>query len=233
MDKQYILVVDDDPEIVRTIRDYMEQSGYEVGQAANGAQALEKVRVRRPDCIVLDVMMPKLDGWGVVRALRADVKSAEIPIIMLTARVDDTDKVVGLEMGADDYITKPFNPRELLARVRVQLRHTLRAQPLEEILSVGLLRLDPQRRIVRFDGKEVNLTATEYDILHTLMQYPGYAYTRDELLDKALGYTFAGLGRTLDSHIKNLRRKIEPNPAEPQYIVTVYGVGYRLAEVDA
>ncbi len=233
MDKQHILVVDDDPDIVKTIRDYLEQSGYSVAQAADGEQALTAVRHQRPDCVVLDVMMPKLDGWGVVQALRADAQTADIPIIILTARVDDTDKIVGLEMGADDYITKPFNPRELLARIRVQVRRTARQQPADPTLTVGDIHLDPQRRIVRLNGETVNLTATEYDILHTFMQYPGYVFTRDELLEKALGYSYAGLGRTLDSHIKNLRRKIEPNPAEPYYILAVYGVGYRMMEDEA
>jgi two-component system alkaline phosphatase synthesis response regulator PhoP len=225
-----ILVVDDDPEIVKILRNYLIQAGYSVVTAGSGQAALDTILTTQPDCVLLDVMLPDLDGWQVTRRLRADRRVAGTPIIMLTARVDDTDKIVGLEMGADDYVTKPFNPREVLARVRVQLRRMARDNQQSSYIVNGQLRLDSDRRLVHLNDQPIDLTATEFDILATFMQNTGYAFTRDELLEKALGYTYSGLGRTLDSHIKNLRRKIEPNPRQPTYILTVYGVGYRFAE---
>ncbi|MGB1253513.1 MAG: response regulator transcription factor [Candidatus Promineifilaceae bacterium] len=229
MANETILVVDDDPEIVSTLRDYFEQAGYRVLTAYSGRSALERIRSERPDCVLLDVMLPDIDGWSVTRDVRGDDRVADISIIMLTARVDDMDKVVGLEMGADDYVTKPFNPREVLARVRAQLR---RHQPkiASTMLTIGRIQLDLSRTRVYLNNEPIELTPTEFDILKTMMQHPGYVFTREELLEKALDYTYAGLGRTLDSHIKNLRRKIEPDPRQPMYILTVFGIGYRFAE---
>lgn len=231
MKSETILVVDDDPEIVRLLRDYLEREGYRILTAGDGRGALQQIRSERPDCVLLDVMLPEMDGWAVTRAVRASESLAATPIILLTARVDDTDKIVGLEMGADDYVTKPFNPREVLARVRVQLRRSQGAAPISPSrYESGALQLDVDRHLVYLAGEPVELTTSEFDILHAFMRHPGYAFTRDELIERALGYTYEGLGRTLDSHIKNLRRKIEPDPRQPRYIHTVYGVGYRFAE---
>jgi two-component system alkaline phosphatase synthesis response regulator PhoP len=184
----------------------------------------------KPDLLILDLMLPDRDGWDITRHIRADVRLSDIPIIMLTARVEDSDKIVGLEIGADDYITKPFNPRELVARVRALLRRSLsmHGEAAPKVLQVGGLQLDMGRREMWVDEKPVNLTPTEFDLLRVLMESPGYAFTRSELLEKGMGYAYAGMGRILDSHIKNLRRKIEPDSKNPTYIQTIYGVGYRL-----
>ena len=222
-----ILLVDDDPEIVKTVRHYLQQEGYAVLVAYNGLDALVIVRDQAPDCIVLDVLLPDLVGWDIIQRIRADPRTAKIPIIMLTARVADAEKVLGLELGADDYVTKPFNPRELLARIRARLRRSQTSRRARQI-QLGQLEMDLDRHIVTVAGEEIDLTPTEFDLLRCLMQNPGYVFSRDELLEEAVGYTFEGLGRTLDSHIKNLRRKIDTEGH--QYIQTVYGVGYRLAE---
>jgi two-component system alkaline phosphatase synthesis response regulator PhoP len=233
MSNERILVVDDDREIVRMVRGYLEQAGYGVTDAHDGETALHLLRRERPDLILLDLMLPKRDGWELTRLLRADPQLATVPIIMLTARIEDGDKIVGLELGADDYITKPFNPREMLARVRAILRISQRVQSGQppQPLQVGALRLDPERREVTVDDAAVELTRTEFGLLHALLQNPGYVYTRSELIEKALGYAYESIDRTLDSHIKNLRRKIGDDPRHPTYIQTVYGVGYRLADL--
>lgn len=230
MPHERILVVDDDREIIRLLRSYLEQAGYEVITAANGETALHLLRREHPDLLVLDLMLPDRDGWDVTRLIRADATLADTPIIMLTARVDDTDKILGLELGADDYITKPFNPREVLARVRAMLR---RQQRLTEhsgatVLQVGQLRLDVARHDVTINGLLLDLTRTEFSLLQTLMQNPGYVFTRSELIEKALGHSYESIERSLDTHIKNLRRKVGDDPKDPAYIQTVYGVGYRL-----
>ena len=230
MNRESILVVDDDKEIVRLVRSYLEKAGYEVVVAYDGETALHTLRREKPDLLILDLMLPDRDGWDIARLIRTDTYLAATPIIMLTARVEDSDKIVGLEIGADDYITKPFNPQEVVARVRALLRrsHLERGMTAPQVLQVGGLRLDLGRRELTTSGQPVELTPTEYNLLRTLMESPGYAFTRDELLEKGLGYAYAGMGRILDSHIKNLRRKIEPNPKKPTYIQTIYGVGYRL-----
>jgi DNA-binding response OmpR family regulator len=227
-----ILVVDDDREIVRLVRAYLEKAGYTVLAAFDGETALHTLRRERPDLLVLDLMLPDRDGWDLTRLIRKDSQLADIPIIMLTAHVEDSDKIIGLEIGADDYITKPFNPREVVARVRALLR---RSQPgsgstNSQIMQVGGLILDSVHRELFVKGEPEELTPSEYELLRLLMESPGYAFTRDELLEKALGYPYEGMGRTLDSHIKNLRRKIEPDPKKPTYIQTIYGVGYKLIE---
>ena len=230
---QRILVVDDDKSIVRVVRAYLEQSGYQVLTAEDGESALHMLRHERPDLAILDLMMPNRDGWEVTRIVRADKVLAALPIIMLTARVEDTDKIVGLELGADDYITKPFNAREVVARVNALLRRTRLdqlASATPHVLVTGGLRLDLDQHTLAVDGQPVELTRTEFSLLETFMQNPGYTLTRDELLEKALGYAYEGMGRALDTHIRNLRRKIEPEPDDPIYIQTVYGVGYRLAD---
>jgi two-component system, OmpR family, alkaline phosphatase synthesis response regulator PhoP len=224
---QRILVVDDDKQIVRLVQSYLEQAGYTVLTAADGATALRTIRTERPDLVVLDLMLPDQDGWSITRTVRADASQANLPIIMLTARVEDTDKIVGLEIGADDYVAKPFNPRELVARVRAVLRRGSGAAP-PRVLDLGALRLDLDRHTVTRDSQSLDVTPTEFDLLKVLMEYPGHAFTRAELIEKGLGYTYDGLDRGIDSHIKNLRKKIEPDPVNPTYIQTVYGVGYRL-----
>jgi two-component system alkaline phosphatase synthesis response regulator PhoP len=231
MSGQRILLVDDDKEIVRLLRGYLQQAGYEVVAAFDGAGAVQALRRDSPDLLILDLMLPDRDGWEITRLIRGDAALVALPIIMLTARVDDVDKILGLELGADDYITKPFNPREVVARVRALLRRTgaeLRAGP--PVYRSGDLEMDVGRRRVLVSGRAVELTPTEFDLLQALMENPGYVFTRDELMEKGLGYAYRGMGRTLDSHIKNLRAKIEVDPREPVYIETVYGVGYRLAE---
>jgi two-component system alkaline phosphatase synthesis response regulator PhoP len=226
-----ILVVDDDREVVRLIRAYLEQAGFEVLAAHDGDTAVHIIRRERPDLLLLDLMLPGKDGWEITRLVRADAALAHIPIIMLTARVDDTDKIVGLELGADDYVTKPYNPREVVARVRARLRQPEVAPP--QTLRVGELEMDVRRRDVRVAGRPVELTPTEFSLLQVLMEQAGYVLTRGELTRLALGVDFEGVERTLDSHIRNLRQKIEPDPANPTYVQTVYGVGYRLAETTA
>jgi two-component system alkaline phosphatase synthesis response regulator PhoP len=227
---QPILVVDDDKEIVRLVRAYLEQSGFQVSVANDGETALHILRRDRPALVVLDLMLPDRDGWDITRLVRSDESLAQTPIIMLTARIDDTDKIVGLELGADDYITKPFNPREVVARVRSVLRRSQGLSPVKQsrVLQLAGILIDLDRHEVMVDGEPVELTATEFHLLKTLLENPGYAFTRSELIEQGLGYEYEGSERTLDSHMKNLRRKIEPDPKRPCYIQTVYGVGYRL-----
>ena len=225
---QRILVVDDDKEIARLLRAYLEQAGFQVLVAYDGETALHAVRRERPDLIVLDLMLPDRDGWEITRLVRGDPTVASTPIVMLTARVEDTDKVVGLELGADDYVTKPFNPQVVIARVRAVLRRAT-AEPMQpRLLQVRELLMDLDRHEVSVAGQPVNLTSTEFEFLRALMQHPDHAFTRLELIERALGYEYEGLERTVDSHIKNLRRKIETDAKKPIYVETVYGVGYRL-----
>jgi two-component system alkaline phosphatase synthesis response regulator PhoP len=228
--KQRILVVDDDRSITRVVCGYLEQAGYDVLAAHDGASALRLLRSEQPDLLVLDVMLPDFDGTEITRRIRADGALAATPIILLTARVEDTDKIVGLELGADDYITKPFNAREVVARVRALLRRSQfgQAGAPSAILAVGGLRLDPEQHTLTVNDAQVELTRTEFKLLQLLLANPGHTLTRDELLEKVMGYAYEGMGRTLDTHIRNLRKKIEPDPDQPLYIQTVYGVGYRL-----
>ncbi len=225
---QRILVVDDDKEIVRIIRAYLEKAGYTVWVAYEGETALHVIRSDRPDLVVLDLMLPDRDGWDITRIVRGDAALAATPIVMLTARVEGEDRVTGLDLGADDYIPKPFNPHEVVARVRAVLRRTHQEFGPAHIMQLGSLMLDADRHEVQLAGKPIELTPTEFDLLKTLMEFPGHAFTRQSLIEKGLGYSYEGMERTLDSHIRNLRRKIEPDPAEPTYIKTVFGVGYRM-----
>jgi DNA-binding response OmpR family regulator len=225
---QRILVVDDDKHIVRLVQSYLEQDGYQVLTAYDGATALRAIRTERPDLVVLDLMLPDQDGWAITRTVRADTNQAGLPIIMLTARIEDTDKIVGLELGADDYVAKPFNPRELVARVRAVIRRSATAPAHPHVMELNGLRIDLDRHLVTRDGQLIDVTPTEFDLLKVLMEYPGHAFTRAELIEKGLGYAYDGLDRGIDSHIKNLRKKIEPDPMKPIFIQTVYGVGYRL-----
>lgn len=223
-----ILVVDDDKKIVRLVRSYLEQAGYQVLTAYDGETALHTIRREKPDLVVLDLMLPDQDGWEITRLVRGDAGLADLPIIMLTARVEDTDKIVGLELGADDYISKPFNPREVVARVRAVLRRVGSGAAQPHVLQVGELRLDLDRHQAMVGDRSLELTPTEFDLLKMVMENPGHAFTRQELIEKGLGYAYAGLERTIDSHIKNLRKKLDLAPDSPAYIETVHGVGYRL-----
>ena len=230
MSGETILIIDDDKEIARLLRSYLEQAGYSVRVAFDGETGLSLLRHEAVALLVLDLMLPGVDGWEITRRIRSDAGLATTPIIMLTARIEDGDKILGLELGADDYVTKPFNPREVLARVHAQLRRRQRATEAasSSALQVGALRLDPVRYEASLDGVPLDLTRTEYNLLRMLMENPGYVFTRSELIENALGYSYEGMERTLDSHIKNLRRKIGDNPKEPTYIHTVYGIGYRM-----
>lgn len=225
-----ILVVDDDKQIVRLLQSYLEQAGMTVLSAGDGDSAMRMIRRERPDLIVLDLMLPGRDGLEITRWMRADPQLAALPVLMLTARVEDMDKILGLELGADDYLTKPFNPREVVARVRAILRRASGAPAPARLLQVGGLVVDPESHKITIDGRELEVTPTEFDLLKTMAENPNRAFTRSELIEKALGFNYEGLERTLDSHIKNLRKKIEGDPTNPQYIETVYGVGYRLRD---
>ena len=220
-----ILVVDDERKIVRLVRDYLEQAGFSVVTAEDGRQAIHAFRVEKPSLVILDLGLPEMDGLEVTRVIR---RESNTPIIMLTARVEETDKLIGLELGADDYVTKPFSPRELVARVRVVLRRVEGggAEP-EPAIVAGDVTIDVGRRSVTVGGRAVDLTPTEFDILATLARDPGRVVSRLHLLEAVQGYAYEGFERTIDAHVKNLRQKIEPDPRRPRYVVTVYGVGYR------
>src|SRR4051812_41802183 len=230
MPTRTILVVDDEPGIVTIVRDYLDRAGFRVLAAGDGNTALRLARSERPSLMLLDLMLPGIDGLEITRSLRRDPATRHMPIIMLTALVDETDKLVGLELGADDYITKPFSPREVVARVRALLRRAEGNTTYSGVLQAGPLSIDLERRVVRRDGAPLELTATEFDLLAVLAREPGRTFTRAQLVDLLYDQAFDGYDRTVDAHVKNLRRKIEPDPHEPCFIVTVYGVGYRFAE---
>jgi two-component system alkaline phosphatase synthesis response regulator PhoP len=225
-----ILVVDDEPGIVAIARDYLDRAGFRVITAGDGVTALRLARTERPNLLVLDLMLPGMDGLDVARALRQDPATKALPIIMLTARVEETDRVIGLELGADDYVIKPFSPRELIARVRAVLRRTEGERDTAGLIHIGDLVIDLQRRSVRRGNTPIELTATEFDLLAILAREPGRPFTRAQLLELAYDVSYAGFDRTVDAHIKNLRRKIEPDPRNPRYILTLYGVGYKFTE---
>jgi two-component system alkaline phosphatase synthesis response regulator PhoP len=224
-----ILVVDDEPQIVQIARDFLEHAGFSVLTAGGGKVALDQVRAGKPDLIVLDLGLPDVDGLDVTRAIR---KNSDVPIIMLTARGEESDKLVGLELGADDYITKPFSPKELVARVRVVLRRleASAGRGSDEIIRAGALTLDLPRMKVTLDGHDVELTPTEFQLLARLAGQPGRIFTRAQLLDAVHGVAFESYERAIDAHIKNIRRKIEPDPRQPKYILMVYGVGYKFSD---
>jgi two-component system alkaline phosphatase synthesis response regulator PhoP len=227
---QRILVVDDDAQIVRLIRSYLEEAGFAVLTAGDGDSAMHAIRRERPDLIVLDILLPGMNGLDITRTIREDKNLFAIPVLLLTARVEDGDRILGLELGADDYLTKPFNPREVVARVRAILRRAGREPGPAHVLESGPLRMDLDRHALTAAGTPVELTPAEYSILRALMEYPNRAFTRAELIEKAFGFAYDGLERTLDSHVKNLRKKVEIDPAHPRLIETVFGVGYRLRE---
>ena len=226
-----ILVVDDESGIVAVVRDYLARAGFRVITANDGPTALRLARTDRPSLMVLDLMLPGVDGLDITRAIRSDLATRNLPIIMLTARVEEADKLVGLELGADDYVTKPFSPRELVARVKAVLRRAEGSAAYSPVLRAGDLTIDLERRSVRRDGSLIELTATEFDFLAVMSREPGRAFTRSQLLDRVYEGGREAYDRTVDTHIKNLRRKIEPDPQEPRYILMVYGVGYKFREV--
>jgi len=224
---QTILVVDDEPQIVRFVRAYLEGAGYRVVTAGDGQEALFVARHEKPDLVILDLMMPGMDGWDFIRRYRQE---RETPVIMLTARVEETDQVLGLELGADDYVTKPFSPRALVARVRAVLRRAQGTPTPPAVLRGGRIVLDREAHTVTAGGQEMNLTPTEFDLLEVLMTTPGRVFSRAELLDRVLGDEADVFERTIDVHVKNLRRKIEPDSAQPHYVITVRGAGYKFNE---
>jgi DNA-binding response OmpR family regulator len=222
-----VLVVDDEPKIVDLAREYLEHAGFAVLTAADGPSALRAARTRKPDVLVLDLGLPGMDGLDVARDLRRD---SSVPIVMLTARDDELDRILGLEIGADDYVTKPFSPRELVARIRAILRRVDRQDEPGDRIEVAGVAIDVARMKVELEGRTVELTPTEFQLLLTLARQPGRIFTRAQLLDAIHGLAFESYERAIDAHVKNLRHKLEPDPRRPRYVLTVYGVGYRFAE---
>jgi two-component system alkaline phosphatase synthesis response regulator PhoP len=222
-----VLVVDDEPGIVRLVRDYLEHGGFTVLTASDGEAALRAARTIKPDLVVLDLGLPGLDGLDVTRALR---REGPVPIIMLTARSEESDKLVGLELGADDYLTKPFSPKELVARVRAVLRRAEGLEGRPEVIRAGDVELDSTRLSVTVDGRAVDLTPTEFQLLATLARQPGRVFTRAQLLDAVHGVAVESYERAIDAHVKNLRRKLEPDSHAPRHVLTVFGVGYKFSE---
>jgi len=224
-----VLVVDDEPKIVQLARDYLEQAGFAVIVAHDGKAALASARSQKPDLVVLDLGLPELDGLDVARTIRQE---SNVPIVMLTGRSEESDKLVGLEIGADDYVTKPFSPKELVARVRAVLRRTERPRVDTEIVRVGDVMLDIPRMRATVADRPVELTPTEFQLVTTMAREPGRVFTRGQLLDAVHGVAFESYERAIDAHVKNIRQKLESDPARPRYLLTVYGVGYRFAELD-
>jgi DNA-binding response OmpR family regulator len=224
---QKILIVDDELEIVKVVRAYLEQSGFRVITASDGSQALAVFRHEAPDLIVLDLNLPKLDGLDVCRTIR---RESNVPVIMLTARVEETDRLIGLEIGADDYITKPFSPREVVARVRTVLRRSTPAVEPSSLIAIGALSIDSLKHEVHLQDRLIDLTPSEFNILLAMASQPGRAFSRMELLDAAQGEAYEGYERSIDVHIKNLRQKLSDEPRDPMYILTVYGVGYKFSD---
>ena len=223
----HILIVDDEPQLVRVLTSYLEQSGFRVLTAFRGDEALQIFHAQHPDLVVLDLSLPGMDGLDVAREIR---RQGQTPILMLTARVEESDRLVGLELGADDYVTKPFSPREVVARVRAILRRAQAASAPREVIRTADLEIDLVRHAVIQNGTSLDLTPTEFNLLSTLASQPGRAFTRMQLLEAAQGSSFEGYERTIDAHIKNLRAKIEPDPKNPSHIITVFGIGYRFEE---
>jgi DNA-binding response OmpR family regulator len=222
-----VLVVEDEIEIARVVRDYLRNAGFEVIVVGDGGSAVASVRSAKPDLLVLDLGLPGRDGLDVAREIR---RWSDTPIVMLTARGDETDRIVGLEIGADDYVVKPFSPKELVARVRAVLRRTRTAARGDEIVRAGDVEIDTAKMRVSVGGKQVDLTPTEFQLLATLAREPGRVFTRSQLLDAVHGVAIESYERAIDAHVKNIRRKIEPTPGSPRYVVTVHGVGYRFAD---
>ncbi len=222
-----ILIVDDKASVRKLVQEYLTEQGYRAVTAQNGRDALYAARHEKPDLILLDIMMPEMDGYDFIRHYR---KEQNTPIILLTAKLEEADKVIGLELGADDYVTKPFGMRELVARIRAVLRRTVATAPSRGVLRVGGIVLDKNSHAVTVDHVPVRLTPSEFDLLAVLMDAPGRVFERPDLLIKLQGVAFEGIERTIDVHIRNLRTKIEPDPSQPRYIETVFGKGYRFCK---
>ena len=222
---QTILIVDDEKRLVSLVESYLIQEGYNVATAYNGKEALSVAQKEKPDLIILDIMMPEMNGYEFMRTHRVQ---QDTPIIMLTAKVEDDDKIIGLELGADDYVVKPFKPRELMARVRNVLRRAGKSEPIGKTLKVADIILDRDSREVSVGDRNINLTPSEFDLLAAIMASPGRVFSRLDLLDVIQGVRYEGYERTIDTHIKNLRAKVEDDPRIPRHIETIYGVGYRL-----
>jgi DNA-binding response OmpR family regulator len=222
-----ILLVEDEAELVRVLRDYLERAGFRVQTASAGPEAVSQFQHDPPDLVLLDLNLPGMDGLDVARQMR---RTTKVPIIMVTARVDEADRLIGLELGADDYVTKPFSPRELVARVRAVLRRSQEAPEAAQVIRTGAVSVDLTRHTVEIQGRRLELTPTEFDLLATLAREPGRAFTRLQLLEATQGSAFEGYERTVDAHIKNLRAKIEADPRHPRLVQTVFGVGYRFAD---
>jgi len=223
-----ILVVDDEPKIIKLARDYLEKSGYDVLTSGDGREALSIFRQENPQMVVLDLNLPGMDGLDVCRMIR---KESNVPIIMLTARAEETDQLIGLELGADDYITKPFSPRALVARIRAVLRRAGGDLTQSHLLRISDLEIDKRGYTVSRDGESISLSRTEFNLLLLFAESPGQAFTRAQILNHLHGYAYDGFDRSIDAHIKNLRKKLEPDPADPRYILTVYGIGYKFSEL--
>ncbi len=226
MPHQSVFIVDDDVKITKLLKSYFDKEGFITYLAHQGSGAVQSIRDKNPDLVILDLMLPGMDGWELCRKLR---KESEVPIIMLTARDEETDRVIGLEMGADDYVAKPFSPREVVARAKAILRRTQKAAVKAEPIREGDLLVDVERHLVKKGNTVLDLTPTEFKILEQFVTNPGRVFTRLQIVERVQGYSFEGYERTVDAHMKNLRRKIEDNPKEPRYILTVYGVGYRFS----
>ena len=221
-----LLLVDDDPDLLYTLEKYLQQAGYSTVTANNGRSAIHMFETEKPEAALIDVMMPELDGFEVVKKIRS---ISAIPIILLTARSDETDKIVGLELGADDYVTKPFSPREVVARLKAIMRRgNQNQQEKTSKITINAITADKNTRSVMRDNSHIQLTKTEFDILITLLESPEQVFTRDQIIDRVLGYTYEGFERTIDAHVRNLRKKIEPDANNPVYIKTVFGVGYKI-----
>ena len=220
-----ILVVDDEPQIVKVVKAYLEKAGFQVVTAASGPMALSTFEKEKPDFMILDLNLPGMDGLDVCRTIR---RQSDVPILMLTARVEETDKLIGLEIGADDYVIKPFSPREVVARVRTILRRSSTGPAKKEVLQIGDLEINLEDHTVTISGRQVELTPTEFEILVVLARQPKRVFSRLQIMEQAQGSAFEGYERTIDAHIKNIRLKIEPNPKKPVHIHTVFGVGYKL-----
>lgn len=221
-----VLVVEDELKIARLVRDYLTEAGFDVALANDGTSGVAMVRSERPDLVILDIGLPGMDGYDVTRAIRS---GSATPIIMLTARNEETDRVIGLELGADDYVVKPFSPRELVARVKAVLRRSTGTLP-AEVLRADDLTIDISKRTVERDGEKIELTASEFEILRHMASQPGRVFTRRQLLEAVRGVSFESYERSIDAHIKNTRKKLEPDPRHPRYITTVHGVGYRFGD---
>lgn len=226
MPQYSVIIVDDDVKLVQLLKTYFDREGFITYTANDGLTALQVVKDKVPDIMILDLMLPGIDGWDVCRKIRRD---NDMPIIMLTARDEESDRLVGLEIGADDYVTKPFSPKEVVARAKAVLRRTHKALVQNAPIVLGNLSIDLGRHEILHDGQLVDLTPTEFKMLEVLAAHPGIVFSRLQMVEQIQGYSFEGYERTIDAHVKNLRRKLEPNPKEPQYILTVYGIGYKFS----